>query len=863
MKSAPIIAVLILLLAGVAGAQTSYRVEMGKTLAVEIAGATAAYSLSATVADASYANGVVRIVGIDAGKTTIMVITPAGLKTLSVEVTRPPLANSAATIHNEFGNYGFQYSSDPHQITNSIDYTREFGESFQRLQLSSTAYLTGSSNMASMPVLSLQLHAPERDVTLLDQRVSNSTLTVDQTIIRGLHLGWKEWEFHGGYSTMLAYQNVLLSTDPEYVFGVSRRFSLSDHGTLLCNLYYFSNPASAHSLSRNGPIGTVGYGYRRREHSWAKAEFGMGSRPAVALSVLDENPQHHLSGGFRVVPAHFSTLALNSQHGSFGELQFNGALGRKYSATASSTLSDYDLPQAHEKLSTISGTLTRILTGRLSVNAGSSYSHYSSSLSSSSLYQTVNFPVGVNFQTHFFHAGAQYLPTSDLAGDFASGYSFNGGVPIRRFQLAASYQHDVQIPSVTSIIASNSSLQQLLLQAGITVTSLDQLMALLSNSAELNALGFSNLIGLNLSSTRDDFSTGLNWSSGHKEATRLGITFDDSRSTLPGSSPLHYRTETAIYSRKIGNDELSLAASIYQSNMARASTVQPAFQVAYRHPLHGLPVPLLMRHHGIISGHAFYDPASSSRYAPSLRGVDGAEVWLDGTRMTHTDEHGYYWFGGIPYGDHRIEIKYSSSEPYFFTTDSQKTVPINSTVDFGLNFVQGYIYGFLRNDAGAPIAGVALLLQAEGVSRRVISGGEGSFRFRGLNAGTYTVVPEAASFPSGYDLQDVEEKTVAVTTEAPAKVEFSVRALRSVSGEVSIYDAKLLKEAPVPGAVVKVVELGIQTRSDAQGRYVLRRMPAGSYTLSVEQEGAAGSTKVEVPQRPGAIREVNLVLQRR
>jgi hypothetical protein len=306
---------------------------------------------------------------------------------------------------------------------------------------------------------------------------------------------------------------------------------------------------------------------------------------------------------------------------------------------------------------------------------------------------------------------------------------------------------------------------------------------------------------------------------------------------------------------------MTAAVSLYQSDLAGASGVHPAFQVSYRHPLRSLPIPLLVRHHGAISGHVFYDPTSSYKYSSSALGVQGAEVWLDGERKMLTDHKGYYSFAGVPYGDHRIEVKFTTSEPFFFTTDSPTTAAVNSVVDFGLNFVQCQVFGYLRNDAGGAIPNVVVLLTGEGSSRRMLSGGDGSFQFRGLPTGNYILGTEAESYQPGYDLQNLAEKTFELKPGAPLRVEFTVRALRSITGSVTIYDPASFKRIPVSGAMVRIEQSGIEARTDASGRYILRRVPAGELTVTAERPGSARSKKVEVPQQPGEVRDINFMLQ--
>jgi len=59
------------------------------------------------------------------------------------------------------------------------------------------------------------------------------------------------------------------------------------------------------------------------------------------------------------------------------------------------------------------------------------------------------------------------------------------------------------------------------------------------------------------------------------------------------------------------------------------------------------------------------------------------------------------------------------------------------------------------------------------------------------------------------------------------------------------------REAPeqgIAGATVRLVERGLDTTTDAQGRYRLRRLPAGSYTLVIAAPGLNGHrAEIQVP----------------
>ena len=67
-----------------------HKVDPQKTVTFEVAGATAAYSLDASLAEATADNGLVSITGKQPGTTHVVAIAPSGLQTFEVLVTTPP-----------------------------------------------------------------------------------------------------------------------------------------------------------------------------------------------------------------------------------------------------------------------------------------------------------------------------------------------------------------------------------------------------------------------------------------------------------------------------------------------------------------------------------------------------------------------------------------------------------------------------------------------------------------------------------------------------------------------------------------------------------------------------------------------------
>src|ERR1700759_2587494 len=99
--------------------QSPLSVGYQKTMQLPVAGATAAYSLDSSIAEATAANGVVEISGKGPGTTNIIIVTPAGAQTLGVVVPPPPpvlppgFEPPEKQASGETGTYEFRYNSDP------------------------------------------------------------------------------------------------------------------------------------------------------------------------------------------------------------------------------------------------------------------------------------------------------------------------------------------------------------------------------------------------------------------------------------------------------------------------------------------------------------------------------------------------------------------------------------------------------------------------------------------------------------------------------------------------------------------------------------------------------------------------------
>jgi len=260
----------------------------------------------------------------------------------------------------------------------------------------------------------------------------------------------------------------------------------------------------------------------------------------------------------------------------------------------------------------------------------------------------------------------------------------------------------------------------------------------------------------------------------------------------------------------------------------------------------------------MIQGHIFRDDDSAGLYNTQASTLSGVEVRLDENRIARTDSGGYYSFHHVPFGVHRVEAKLKSNEPFFYTTDSPATADMNATVDFGINFAKGQIFGFLLNDAGAGINGVTVELKGEKFTRRLQTGVTGKFAFTGLAPGSYSVATLPDSYPVGYALQDLAAQNITVESGKPSSTQFTVKALRSISGRVVVYDKATLQTVPIAGVVVRLKELSLEARTGSTGAYIFRNLAAGTYTIAVEHEGKEISRTVVLSPAPVSLRDVDV-----
>ncbi len=834
----------------------TYALQEGQSIVVAVAGATAAYALEGAIAQADAAGGQVTIHALSPGRTIVVVVSAGGTQNLIVVVAPPPErshphAADGGDATSASGSYFGSYDSTAGQLSNGFTFAMRQGDRLRRLQFVAATYVTpnGGAHGTIFPLLSYEVAGPGYAVTYLDEAVTTSPLTFQNALMRGIHVRKGLWTFHAGASTLAQFDNFFVPTNPQWTVGLTRDVPIARTGTLSANLYDIINARGVQSSTDGGLLGSLMYAYHPNAHLSASAEVGLSHAVGFAAAVNYDDARQHLDASILEKPYDFASLAVDAQQGFFGTFDYARALSRKLSLTTAVAQSDYALPNFRENTQTAQSTLTDRLNRAFTVNAGVLYSDFTALAPTGFSARTLAVPLALTYNGGHLTLGAQWQPTTDLAGRFANGYGGSVGINQGRLGATAYYSHNVDIPTVATIFSSVPGLQAALEAAGINVSDPAQLAQLLGNAALLAKLGFGGL-RLDLSPSQDTAGVNLSWTM--RRAARLNASYLQSDSALTQGA-LAFRIASLDYTARFGDaDEGTIGLTYLRTTQtlgAGTTTASaPGVSLTFRHAFDSVPDLLFPTRRGAIGGYVFRDDRASGVYTPSKVGLPGVAVTLDGGRTAVTDARGYYRFANVPYGPHTLAAHVQGTRPFAFTTGSPTVAQAGSTVNFGVSYTQGKLFGYVTDDAGTGVPGV--LVQVVGTKASATTRDNGRFTIAGIAPGTYVVAASPDSLPPGYDLSTLHPVTAVVRSNAPHPIEIDVTALRSIAGTVRYYDPRSRTIRPAPGLVVSVPELGRSVTTGADGAYALRELPAGTFTVLVRGGGGKERRTVTLPPAP-------------
>jgi len=846
-----------------------HRVDPQKTVTFDVPGASAAYSLDGSLAEANAENGVVSLTGKQPGTTHVVVVTPSGVQTFDVLVTTPPphyppgfeMPLSGPELA-QTGYFEGRYYSSPAQVQNQLDFVKIHGDDRTHVHVVETNLLGALDQDRSRIALSsatYQIVTPRRDLTLFDKYLDESQLTISGSIVRGVHMEQDNWFVHAGYTTVATFEGLFLPTQPELVIGGGYRQPLSPNSSLTGSFYQVRTPASD-LLGHSGSIGDLRYKYVPRENFWFTADLGISRGIAGAGQLYYRTERDSITALVRDMPVRFASLGANNFRGLHTDVSWTRHITPKFESTLTFYNNNVVLPNLKEI--TISGgaNLRYQLTRHWAVTGGAIASTFQTQVPPSPAIRSFTLPVGLAFQSRHFGASGQYqfaVTPGRESGSQQTRASLHAGWGA--FNFSGYGERDTNAPTLSFIFGQVAGLQQLLAQQGIQATTVQQVDQLLSSDAYLIAAGYIKGASINLVPVRLQLGGTADWSSRgmHRRQLSYSVLYNDNQ-MLQGSTQdvIH----TVSYSQRITRDDDLSAACSFQGvkNPGGPLAFTPVCFLAWRHQFQHVPYLIIPERRGAIAGNVFRDDHSSGAWEPGMPPIAEVEVRLDDGRHMLTHADGSYRFSNVPRGKHRIAALYQSPDPFYFTTPADTNVEENATVNFGIGYSLSGMTGAVLNDAGQGVASVTVVIQGKGKKWNAVTEADGSFFVPALAAGEYSAQVDGDSLPSGYSSATLPAlPSITVGASSPGRAAFTARALRSIAGRVLRYDPAAGSYVPMAGARVVLREGGKTWVTDAAGRYLFRDLAAGTYTVAVESHAQAPVQPVRLGGQPVDLKEIN------
>ena len=826
-----------------------------------VPGATAAMSLDPSRVAASVHDGLVTLIGRAPGSTNVIVIAGDETITLRVLVREPPVnilagVRSGAAQDASTGHYEVRYGSDPAILQATLFMSRHDGDRTMELTLGSAAPF-GSRVGApfSIPLASFTVRSPDREITVLDREMSHSPLTVSQANVRGVYVRQGPWQVNAGYSFYSTLDHLLLPTQREAVGGVAYRHRLSPRSALTPNLFYFDDLTQT---GRRGALATLLYETHSASEVKFLAEVGVNRSVGGALEIERERPNSRAWAKVRIAPDDLPSLSAHQHSGRHLE---GGWLwqGERSGVNAMLSSRQYKQGTSDQASSVATVDVQRRLTRQWLIHGGPGLSIFENGSQSASKINSLTLPLGTSFSGRNAGASLDYQfareRTRELGGHLVR-VNVNGSV--RGFRASAFAERQTHAPAARHIVTEIPWLQPMLDRLGLAAGSPHQLAELLRTNAELAAYGYANQVHIDLTPVRTRLGASAGWIGSGARRPQLSastlLNRDGSIGRLSRGA-----VHSLSYSQRLDSaTEVFLTWSSLCQGRFFASACRPVAFGSMRRDLNSTPG--LLGRRGDIDGIVFTDDKVQGPFMPGMSGMAGVEVVLDNVRVTRTDSAGRFRFEHVPYGVHKVEARYDSDQPAFFTTPSPAHVEVGSSVQFGIAFTRSTLRGVVVTDAGTAIPGVLVRVAGADHQATLRTSDDGTFVAEGLLAGDYEVSIEAGSVPAGYPVGALESQAVRVDPNATGRAKFVLRPYRSVAGRARMFNRETGQYVAMSGARVEILPLREQSVTDARGQYAFRNLPAGQYTVSVRHEGREYSVAVTVPDGPALLTNVDVAV---
>jgi hypothetical protein len=833
-----------LLFAALAARADNAAVRVNESVTIEIAGVTAAYAVDATIVDVTMARaGHIALTGRKAGTTQLIAVTAGGTTAflLTVGPARVTAVPRAMASNEPKGQLETRYSSDTSRIQNSFDVFMRDGERLSQLHLVNVRYLGqrfGGSSTA-FPSMFYRVTTANRELTLLDDFVDVSPLTIRGTQVRGIHLHDHALEIHAGYAAATMYEDLFLPSDRRWVAGAG--YSIDRGGIRWTPSIYgfFSKPGN--STARRGVAATLAGEYVRTDALTVRGEVGFSGAVAASADVRFETQRNHLFGHLTVKPSDYPTLGLSDTAGTHGQFEWTRRATERLTTETFATYDDYRLQLNRQTFSNGSFLLRYAATPHVTLTTGAAVTDLRTPTRS---VRTIALPAGIAYDAKSFGAS---LSGRILDNDNASrrGDVIRLGARASRSAFTTSFwiERQRQAPTLDLIFGQEPGLALALQRLGISVHSPEDVSRVLRDNAALINLGYIDGVTVNLTPLRWQAGFDAVWSGKGEGRDQIHFHAIADRDENIGATRTN-ALGTLSYSRRIFRQtDVFGSLSWWRGGIRLFEQDGKAVEAGVRQRFDG--VPAVLQRNIAIEGVAFFDPEMRGAAAGAAP-VPNVIVVLDGTRSTRTDAKGAYSFRDVAAGSHSVVAQLPASRAAFFTTASNVEVSGGKAhVDFGLVWSSARLNGRVTSDANVGIAGLIIAAIGSNDTRATATtDSDGSFVLP-VPPGSYRVILNPESLPSGY-ATDAKEESFTLVADQPRSTAFAIRALRSVAGTAA-------------GAhEVTIASLGRSAPVDAAGNFIFRSLPSGQFALAARIDGRVVQHEVTLPAEPTIISDVNL-----
>ncbi|MEA2571663.1 MAG: hypothetical protein QOI24_3664 [Acidobacteriota bacterium] len=840
-RTLAIAAILLAIASVAAAADYTLTIAVGESTAIDLAGATAAYAIDPVIADASLARGGIAVIGRSSGSTQVVVVTPAGTRTILVTVrsrAQSPKPGSDAASPQQ-GTYEVRYASAGQQIQTAVGLIRDENNRREEVQVQTSTSL--GERFAGEPAsvirsATYRITTPRRELTFFDSALHHSPLTIDDTIVRGIHLRQDGWRLHAGYTMNASFGSLLLASERDLIVGGGYEFRLSSRSRLMPSVFIYPD--------QHGSVASLLYDYRRDEILEASAELAYGGALGASGHLVWNGASNRIRADVRYQPRDFVIVGPSKLHGFYSDASWSTTLARRLSIDTAASLNRYELPRFQQRSVTANGEARYAIAKPFAVTAGFSYGSFSGSGLQQDV-RSMTIPVGVQLDFGRFGGSLVYrYATNTASNEGGHGVRATMRASLGSFFTSAYYDHQTDAPTLELILRDDPALSLALQQLGISATTPEDIARALRTNAALISLGFIEGATVNLVPARTQAGLETSWigTGAMRPQLRARLLWNRTEGV---SSNVTTSLGTLTWSQRLrGSTDVYAGITVARTQASGADNTseQRFFEAGIRQRFDSLPN--FGGGGGSIYGIVFVDEEMTGE--PTGVGAADVEVLLDGTRSARSDAAGKFAFTKVPSGSHRVAANVTGDA--YFTTASNVDVRPGQKVAFGIASTPARAVGYVRDESGAPMANVTVTLTRGDRKLQATTRGDGRYSIA-APPGEYELSVATESLPAGVSFDRATVRRVALQRATPVETALAVQINRSIGGRI---------EGARAGDPVTIPSLGRTTKVDEEGRYLFRSLPPGVVTITARSGGRTLSRDVSLPNDPAAIRDADL-----